>query len=57
MEKAATTAEGRIADPTHLAQKKDHNKKEVDWELSKNNLLEGSTLSGSKSLMEDYPED
>ena len=29
----------------------------MDWELSENGLPEGSTLSGSKALMEDYPED
>jgi hypothetical protein len=28
-----------------------------DWELSEGGLPEGSTLSGSKALMEDYPED
>ena len=28
-----------------------------DWELSEGGLPEGSTLSGSKGLMEDYPED
>ena len=29
----------------------------MDWEFSENGLLEGSTLSGSKALMEDYPVD
>ena len=28
-----------------------------EWELSEGGLLEGSTLSGSKALMEEYPED
>ena len=28
-----------------------------DWELSEEGLPEGSTLSGSKALLEDYPED
>jgi hypothetical protein len=28
-----------------------------DWELSEGGLTEGSTLSGSKSLLEEYPED
>jgi hypothetical protein len=28
-----------------------------DWELSEEGLPEGSTLSGSKALMEEYPED
>ncbi len=28
-----------------------------DWELSEGGLPEGSTLSGSKALMEDYPKD
>jgi hypothetical protein len=28
-----------------------------DWELSEGGLPEGSTLSGSKALMEDYPDD
>ncbi len=28
-----------------------------DWELSDGGLPEGSTLSGSKALMDDYPED
>ena len=28
-----------------------------DWELSKGGLPEGSTLSGSKALMDAYPED
>jgi hypothetical protein len=28
-----------------------------DWELSEGGLPEGSNLSGSKGLMEDYPED
>ena len=28
-----------------------------DWELSEEGLPEGSTLSGSKALMEEYPDD
>ncbi len=28
-----------------------------DWELSEEGLPESSTLSGSKALMEDYPDD
>ncbi len=28
-----------------------------EWELSEGGLPEGSTLSGSKALMEEYPED
>ncbi len=28
-----------------------------DWELSEGGLPEGSTLSGSKALLDDYPED
>jgi hypothetical protein len=28
-----------------------------DWELSEGDLPEGATLSGSKALMEDYPEE
>jgi hypothetical protein len=28
-----------------------------DWELSEGGLPEGSTLSGSKILLEEYPED
>ena len=28
-----------------------------DWELSEEGLPESSTLSGSKALLEDYPED
>jgi hypothetical protein len=27
-----------------------------DWELSEGGLPEGSTLSGSKALLEEYPE-
>ena len=57
MENAATITEGSNADPTYPAQNEDHNTDEVDWELSENGLIEESTLSGSKALMEDYPED
>jgi hypothetical protein len=28
-----------------------------DWELSEGGLPEGSTLSGSKALLDEYPED
>jgi hypothetical protein len=28
-----------------------------EWELSKGGLPEGSTLSGSKALLDEYPED
>ena len=28
-----------------------------DWELSEGDLPEGATLSGSKALMADYPDD
>ncbi len=28
-----------------------------EWELSEGGLPEGSSLSGSKALMDDYPED
>jgi hypothetical protein len=28
-----------------------------DWELSEGSLPEGSTLSGSKAILEEYPED
>ena len=28
-----------------------------DWELSEGGLPEGSTLSGNKALMEEYPDD
>jgi hypothetical protein len=57
MEKAATNAEGGNADAIHPAQTEDHNHNEVDWELSENGLPEESTLSGSKAIMDDYPED
>jgi hypothetical protein len=57
MEKATTDAEGGTADPTHPAQNEDHDPDKVVWELSENGLQEGSTLSGSKALVEDYPED
>ncbi len=41
----------RMAQATALPQDLD------DWELSEGGLPEGSTLSGSKALMGDYPED
>ena len=56
MEKAATYTWGGNVDPTHPAQNKDHNQDERDWELSENVLPKRSYLSGSKALMEDYPE-
>ncbi len=43
--------------PTHPVHTDDPNQDEIDWELSENGLLGASTLSGSKALVEDYPEE
>ncbi len=45
--------------PTILQQARDTQLSQdtEDWELSEGGLPEGSTLSGSKALMEEYPKD
>jgi hypothetical protein len=49
----------RAHEPTILQQARDAKlpMDTEDWELSKEGLPEGSTLSGSKALMEEYPDD
>ncbi len=53
------TAEGYNRGTTTIAQQaRDTELPDLDdWELSDGGLLEGSTLSGSKALLEEYPED
>ncbi len=55
--KAANGMTTKSAKPTYPAHTDDPNQDEIDWELSENGLPEGSTLSGSKALLEDYPAD
>ena len=45
--------------PTAVRQDRDTNLPldSDDWELSEEGLPEGSTLSGSKALVDDYPEE
>jgi len=56
--KAPITGEGDGgATGQQRAQGTEHPLDTEDWELSEGGLPEGSTLSGSKALMEEYPDD
>ena len=56
--KAPITGEGTGgATGPQQASNTEHPLDTEDWELSEGGLPEGSTLSGSKALMEEYPED
>ena len=63
MEKEAQkgkNAEGNKKGSTTIAQQAQNTELPPDlddWELSEGGLPEGSTLSGNKALLEEYPED
>jgi hypothetical protein len=53
-----TTPPSRTTGPRDPIQEDDQQQNNVDWDLTyEDPLPEGSTLSGSKSLVDQYPED
>ncbi len=57
MKKTAKDTTTGNALPTHPAYTDDPNQEEIDWALSEIGFPGGSTLSGSNTLLEDYPEE
>jgi hypothetical protein len=55
---AHPTPPPNITNPENPIQEEDQQQDIMDWDLTNEDaLLKGSTLSGDKALMEDYPED